>query len=93
MTYPKNMTKSYTINVLGYIWQGSKATATKSFKEIPENVKGEFGDFESLIDYEIIEETLEIKTEANKTITILTKERIKDWENEDNLNLYQDTCY
>lgn len=47
------MSTHYLVTVVGQTWEGFTSSLRKQFKELPPSIKFEFGDFESIADYQI----------------------------------------
>ena len=79
----------YQLNIIGHTWGGFKSTYTYSVDADvlthPETVKSLAGDFQSVIDYQVI--SRETKTERNsvskKTLMTVTTTVVRDWEHAD----------
>ena len=81
-----NKTTFYKVSVVGNLWSGHKAGYSKNFTTPPDNiesVKKEFGDFETINDYQVMEVSFSYLTEGKKFITTKTQEIIKDWDDEE----------
>ena len=79
-------TTFYTVKVVGNLWSGSPSTYSKNFTTKPDSyiqVKHEFGDFETINDYQVTEVSFSYLTEGKKFITTKTQEIIKEWDNEE----------
>jgi hypothetical protein len=84
-------TTFYTVKVVGTLWSGSPSTYSKNFIDKPETfnqVKREFGDFDTINDYQVTEVSFDYVTEGKKFITTKIQEIIKDWDNEESEFLF-----
>jgi len=86
-------TTFYTVKVIGILWCGSPASYSKNFTTKPETVnqvKREFGDFESITDYQVEEVSFSYISAGKKFTTIKTQEIVNDWDSEENQFIYLD---
>jgi hypothetical protein len=76
---------NYKIDVVGYTWEGHKASYSKMFEEklAPEELKFAFGDFQEISDFRITSVETVSRTEGNKYITTKTEEVITPFKNSD----------
>ena len=86
-----NKTTFYKVSVVGNLWSGHKAGYSKNFTTPPDNiesVKKEFGDFESICDFQVQELTVENNWEGNKHTRIQTDEVITEFSDETSLDYF-----
>ena len=77
------MIKTYfKINVIGTLWQGSKATYTKTFENPPDNINSVlrgFGDFSDITDFQVIKFMEQREVVGSVKHTHETEEVITEW--------------
>ena len=76
------MTKqtSYIVKIVGLLWQGGKATYSKTLNHNPTELKSHFGDFKQILDFQVTETTIVREEVGKKTTTLEVKEVITDWQ-------------
>jgi len=86
-------TTYYTVKVIGILWSGCPAAYSKNFTTKPDSnhqVKREFGDFDTLTDYQVEEVSFSYISAGKKFTTVKTQEIVKDWDSEENEFIYLD---
>lgn len=79
--------KSYRIEVIGYSWCGIRSTYTYNSQSMPDAqaVEGMAGDFESIIDYAVIE----VRSGGDWSHEWTKRKTVKQWDDMDNMDAFQ----
>lgn len=79
---------TYRVFVIGHAWGGFKGTYSYTYDHNPTEqfIKARAGDFESLIDWQIMAHRRIVYSDGERTIVT----KVKDWQLEDSVDFYCD---
>ena len=79
---------TYRVYVIGYTWEGFKGTYSYTYDHEPTEqfIKARAGDFESLVDWQVVQHRKIMYSDGERTIVT----KVRDWQLEDSVDVYCD---